>query len=176
LKEILLMQNFYWLIDGELAGCGRPGQRDHMARPDGSGASPTGEPEALEADLEWLRSRGIGALLSLTETPLPEEMLAHHELAALHIPVSDLTAPTPEQLEQALGFIDRQRALGRAVAVHCLVGEGRTGTVLAAYLIRAGRTPDEALRELRVMRPNAVGAVEQQRALRAYAERRDWIV
>ncbi len=173
------MQNFYWLIDGELAGCGRPGQRGRMARPDGSdgsGASPSGDLAALEADLEWLRSRGIGALLSLTETPLPEEMLARYELAALHIPVSDLTAPTPEQLEQALGFIDRQRALGRAVAVHCLVGEGRTGTVLAAYLIRAGRTPDEALRELRVMRPNAVGAVEQQRALRAYAERRDWIV
>jgi atypical dual specificity phosphatase len=184
------MQSFYWLVEGVLAGCSRPGGRDGApargpawdARRTPPGAPGAGDPSdgsdsgALEADLAWLRGQGIGAVLSLTETPLPAEALARYEITALHLPVRDLTAPTPEQLERALDFIDRQRALGHAVAVHCLVGEGRTGTVLAAYLVRGGMTAEQALRELRAQRPGALGTSEQEHALRAFAVRRDWIV
>jgi atypical dual specificity phosphatase len=166
------MHGFYWLIEGELAGCSRPGG---AARPLwGPGEAVSGA--ALAADLTWLRERGIGALLTLTETPLPTAALARHGLESLHLPVDDLTAPSPEQLDRALAFIDRQRASGRAVAVHCKVGQGRTGCVLAAYLIRSGATSEDALRHLRAVCPGAVGAPEQEQALRAFAERRDWII
>ncbi len=174
---------FYWLIDDALAGCSRPGEpekrRAHARRDEQDerdefdGADPR---DALDRDLAWLRRQGIGAVLSLTETPLAEDVMARHDLATLHLSVPDLTAPTTEQLMRALSFIDLHRARGRAVAVHCLVGEGRTGTVLAAYRIRGGATPDQALRELRGHRPGAVGSKEQERALRAFAARRDWIV
>lgn len=173
------MRSFYWLMEGALAGCGRPGMS-------GAGRATPGErgdrgdaeaaTQALDDDLAWLRGRGIGAVLSLTETPLTAGALTRHGLEGLHLPVDDLTAPTPEQLDRALGFIDRQRARGRAVAVHCLVGQGRTGTVLAAYLIRGGLSPEQALCELRTICPGAVGSPEQERALRAFATRRDWIV
>jgi len=133
-------------------------------------------PPALDDDLAWLREQGIGAVVSLTETPLPIGALARHGLAELHMPVDDLTPPTPDQLQAALAFIDRQRALDQAVAVHCLMGQGRTGTVLAAYRIRAGLTPEAALRELRAVCPGAVGSPGQERALDAFAARRDWIV
>lgn len=165
------MQGFYWLIEGILAGCPLPGGRaEHGGR---HSDAPT---TTLDDDLARLRERGIGAVLTLTETPLPPEVLRRHGLDGLHIPVRDLTAPTPEQLMRALRFIDWQRALGHGVAVHCLVGEGRTGTVLAAYLIRAGATPEQALRQVRALRPGAVGAPEQERALVAFAARRDWII
>lgn len=168
------MQGFYWLIEGWLAGCPRPGSRrggrPRDAVPDERDAA------ALAEDLAWLRARGIGALLSLTETPLAADAPARHGLVTAHFPVDDLHAPTPAQLHYALAFIDGQQALGRAVAVHCLMGQGRTGTVLAAHRIRAGSAPDAALRELRAICPGAIGSPEQEAALHAFARRRDWVL
>lgn len=148
------MRDFYWLIDGVLAGCGRPGKR-RRGRPAAEGAAPAEIPadDPLDTDLAFLRRQGIGAVLSLTEEPL-----------------------TPAQLDRALDFIDGQRARGNKVAVHCLMGQGRTGTVLAAYLIRGGVSPATALRELRSVCPDAVGAAAQERFLHDYAARRAWIV
>jgi protein-tyrosine phosphatase len=166
------MQGFYWLIEGVLAGCPRPGGGGRTF----GGRDRVLDEAALDADLAWLRERGITALLTLTETPLPANALERHGFATLHLPVDDMTAPTPEQIETALAFIDRQRASGRAVAVHCKVGQGRTGCVLAAYLIRAGTAPEEALRQMRAICPGAVGVAEQERALHAFAQRRDWII
>ncbi len=169
------MQGFYWLIEGKLAGCPRPGSgRGPDARdepPDGLGA-----PTPLDDDLVWLRDRGIRAVLSLTETPLDAAAFARYDLAGLHLPVDDLHAPTPAQLHYALAFIDQQHARDRAVAIHCLMGQGRTGTVLAAHRIRGGSTTDAALRELRALSPGAIGSTVQEEALRAFARDRDWIV
>ena len=161
---------FYWLLDGALAGCSRPGARHERS------ANGTGRVEALEADLADLRERDIGAVLTLTEEALPAEALARQRLEALHVPVRDMTAPEPEELARALGFIDVQRALGRAVAVHCLAGQGRTGTVLAAYLVRNGATPDAAIARVRAACPGALEVAEQVRAVQAFARRRDWVV
>lgn len=164
---------FYWLLDGALAGCGRPGQ---WSRRDGEGADVAAATAALDDDLRWLREQGIGAVLTLTETPLLPGALARHGLAELHLPVDDLTPPTPAQLDAALDFIDEQRVRGQRVAVHCLVGQGRTGTVLAAYLIRGGLSPEAALGEVRSACPNAVGSPSQEVALREFAARRVWMV
>jgi atypical dual specificity phosphatase len=166
-------QGFYWLIEGALAGCGRPGK---WSRRDGEGADTVAATAALDEDLRWLRERWIGAVLTLTETPLLPGALARHGLAELHLPVDDLTPPSPAQIEAAIDFIDAQRVAGKRVAVHCLVGQGRTGTILAAYLIRGGLSPDAALRELRSVCPQAVGSASQEEALRTFARRRDWMV
>jgi len=172
-----VIRGFYWLIEDELAGCSRPGGRGPGRGGPGGYETPDGTAlTALDQDLAWLRAQGIRAVLSLTETPLDEASVARHGLAALHLPVPDMHAPTPDQLMRALGFIDRQRADGLAVVVHCLVGQGRTGTILAAYRIRAGATPEEALRQVRAVCPGAVESVVQQEALRRFAARRDWIV
>ena len=64
----------------------------------------------------------------------------------------------------------------RRVAVHCLMGQGRTGSILAAYLIRAGATPEDALARLRAVCPGAVENPTQERALQEFARRRDWII
>ena len=167
------MRGFYWLIEDALAGCARPG--GSVTRRNGAlDDSEIGA--ALDADLAWLREQGIGAVLSMTETPLPTDVLERHELESLHVPVDDLTAPSPEQFDCALRFIDWQRVHGRSVVVHCKMGQGRTGVVLAAYLVRMGATPAEALTRVRSVCPGAVGVEEQERALDAFAIRRDWIV
>ena len=44
-----------------------------------------------------------------------------------------------------LDAIDHALAEGRNVYVHCWGGVGRTGTVVGCWLVRHGRTGDEAL-------------------------------
>src|SRR5262245_40992424 len=122
------MIRFYWLVDGALAGCSRPGARG-----------------TLDDDLRELSGHGIGALLSLTETPLPWCALERLGLVGLHLPVDDFHAPTTMQMLEALAFLDESRSVGTPTAVHCLAGQGRTGTVLAAYLIRGGLTAGQAI-------------------------------
>lgn len=167
------MRGFYWLIEDALAGCARPGgsgpRRASALEADGASA-------ALDADLAWLREQGIGAVLSLTETPLDSAALESHELESLHVPIDDMTAPSPEQFDRALRFIDWQRVRGRRVVVHCKMGQGRTGVILAAYLVRLGVTPPQALARVRAVCPGAVENREQEHALDAFAIRRDWII
>ena len=156
------MDGFYWLIPRVLAGSGRPGGRAQI------------EDQRLDADLRWLRAQNIEAILSMTEEPLVFAAVEGHGFAYLHVPVVDMTPPTPAQLDDALAFIDRQSARGRAVLVHCLVGQGRTGTVLAAYLIRAGHSPEQAIAELRIVCPRAVENALQEAALADFAIRGSW--
>lgn len=170
------MRGFYWVIEGLLAGCPRPGGRDRSNPFESKKDGLPEEGNRLDADLTWLEEQGIGAVLSLTETPLHAETLTNHKLAVLHLPVPDMTPPTTGQLISALEFIDEQHALGRAVVVHCLMGQGRTGTVLAAYLIRGGTSAAEALRMVRGVCVGAVESSSQERALYTFAERRDWMV
>lgn len=171
-----MIHRFYWLIEGSVAGCSRPGTTE-QTRVNGHAQAGEDSPDAdITRDLSWLRQRGIGAVLSLTEDPLPNDALADHDLDSLHLPVRDLSPPFPEQFMHALDFIDRQRSRGKRVAVHCLQGQGRTGVVLAALLIREGESADSAIQRLRTICPGAIGTPEQERALQRFAARRDWVL
>jgi atypical dual specificity phosphatase len=154
------VHRFYWVIDNVLAGCSRPGA---------GGAN-------IDRDLQTLRGHGIGALLTLTETALPGGALERLGIAGLHLPVDDFHAPTTAQMLDALAFLDDARSVGTPVAVHCLAGQGRTGTVLAAFLVRGGLTAEQAIAEVRSVCPGAIEAAPQTAALDAWAADRPWFV
>lgn len=86
------------------------------------------------------------------------------------LPILDATAPTPEQLTDAVAWLRTALATG-PVYVHCALGHGRTGTVVAAYLVSEGATVAEALALLRAARPGVRLNRTQLRALRAWAGR-----
>ena len=143
-----MLVNFSWVRDGRVAG---------MALPH---PEPWGDLEAA----------GIGALLSLTEHPATTGPCPPG-FACLHVPLIDFGTPSLEDLERCVTWIDEQVEAGRGVAVHCFAGVGRTGTVLAAWMVSQGMEAGAAIEELRALRPGSVETRGQADCVRRFAQR-----
>jgi atypical dual specificity phosphatase len=122
-------------------------------------------------DLEWLRAQGVQVLISLTEERLRRDWVNAAGLLALHVPIEDMEAPTQEQLDRCVSAINKALDQGMGVAVHCGAGLGRTGTVLAAYLVSKGQPADNAIARVRRLRPGSVETDEQAEAVAEFARR-----
>ena len=127
-----------------------------------------------ERALAALSGGGVRLLVNLHERPHDPARLARHGLREVHLPVKDFAAPSPEQLERGIGAILGTVEAGEAAAVHCGGGLGRTGTLLACYLLASGESlgAEEALRRVRGLRPGSVETPAQLAAVRAWARRR----
>ena len=147
------LYRFSWVIEGELAA---------MARPDGS-----------QEDLADLKASGIGALVNLTDWDWPPEALRESGLSYLRLPVPDFAPPEPQQVEAFVAFCRQSIERGRPVAVHCLAGRGRSGTMAACYLVSRGMTAQDAVLMVRALRPGSIETPSQERAVHEFAARRD---
>ncbi len=157
-----MLRNFTWVIPRRLAGMALPTSAGHAGWPRAGGNAD------LERDLASLKALGVSAVVSLTREPLHGETLARCGLRGLHIPVEDMTAPSPEQIRRAVLYIDEHIGQG-GVVVHCMAGIGRTGTVLAGYLVWQGSTAQDAIEEIRVGRPGSVETFEQESSIHRFA-------
>ena len=90
-------------------------------------------------ELDSIRSQGISAIVNLCG-----EFCDLHEIEetsgfeVYYLPVVDECAPDLEAMEKALDWMDEAIYLNKKVLVHCRHGHGRTGTFIAAYLLRRG--------------------------------------
>ena len=126
-----------------------------------------------ERALAAISGSGVHLLINLHERPHDPARLERHGLKEAHLPIKDFAAPSPEQIERALGAIFEALAAGEAAAVHCGGGLGRTGTVLACYLLASsdGVGAEEAVRRVRALRPGSVETPAQLAAVREWARR-----
>lgn len=145
--------NFSFVLSGKLAG---------MARPFNEGTP--------ESDWRWLRGEGIGAIVNLTSAVHDDKLLRSSKLEYLQLPILDFTPPSLAQIERFVRFTDNCLRDNKGVAVHCAAGLGRTGTMLACYLVYSGQTAEEAITSVRTLRPGSIETVEQEESVRGYAE------
>ncbi|MBI2637265.1 MAG: dual specificity protein phosphatase family protein [Candidatus Sungbacteria bacterium] len=70
------------------------------------------------------------------------------------IPVKNHIAPTKDQLEFGVSVLEKIVAMGKKAYIHCRNGHGRAPTLIAAYLIKQGKSVDEAIAFIKSKRPS----------------------
>ena len=147
----MTLHGFTWVLRGELAGMPIPSRS--------------------KDDAAALRAAGIGAVVNLTARDWPAEVLEGAGLHYLQLPIRDFAPPTPAQVDRFVEFCDSNIGAGRPVAVHCIAGRGRTGTMIACHLARRGMAAEQAIRLVRDALSGAIETPGQERAVHDYAAR-----
>ena len=86
-----------------------------------------------------LAEKGVQTIVDLRaehDILVDESLLASLNLRLIRIPMRDGQAPTRSQVERFLGVVARSPG---KVYVHCGAGVGRTGTMVASYLVATGQ-------------------------------------
>ncbi len=126
-----------------------------------------------EMDVDWLVKRGVDAIISLTEERVPSTWLDGKNINYKHIPVKNHRAPTTNQLEECVNFIDHNGQHNGKTLIHCAAGKGRTGTVIAAYICHRDNVSAEiSIEQIRALRSASVEknpASGQEQAVKSYA-------
>jgi atypical dual specificity phosphatase len=147
--------NFNWVIEDKLAGCGIP---------------------TSLREVKWLaKEHGIRSIITIKEKPLSSEWfkisgIGERKIDYFHLSIEDYGAPSLQELDHVLNYISRQIDNGKPVMVHCSGGKGRTGTILAAYLIKKRNVLNayQAIYTLRNIRGESIQSKGQENILFDY--------
>ena len=130
-----------------------------------------GEPWSLkiERTQQLLLKQGIGGILTVTEDDLYGEEHRSAGFMHYHEPIDDCEPPTEEGMNRAIKFMDDCLRKGTGVAVHCLEGRGRTGTVLCAWVgLKESLEPQKAIERIFSLRHHTILTPSQRLFLYEY--------
>ena len=132
--------NFSWLIKNKLAGS----------------AIPTSIKE-----IDWVIEQGVKSIVTIREEPLDDDWIKN--VNYLHVMSNDMGVPQFDDLTNAVDFIHQRLNDKEPVMVHCLAGLGRTGTILACYLIKYQKmSADDAIQKVREERSGSIQSFSQE--------------
>jgi len=99
---------------------------------------------------EKLKREGITSEISLEENRVDAPFGVDFYI---WMPVRNHTAPKHNQLEFGVSTLEKLISMKRRVYVHCKNGHGRAPTLVAAYLVKKGKSPAEAESFIKSKRP-----------------------
>lgn len=117
---------------------------------------------------EQLKNDGIEADISLEEERIDASFGVKFYL---WIPVKNHTAPGQDQLNVGVAVLEQLVSVKKKVYVHCKNGHSRAPTLVAAYYITQGKSPDEAVELIKKKRPTIHLEDVQKEALVEFAKR-----
>ena len=121
-----------------------------------------GMPKPAIEEIPELYKNGLRAVASFLEGKDNLEEYKANDIEAFWIPVEDDEAPTREQAEKFREFVIEMKNASKPLAVHCKGGNGRAGTMLAAYYVLEGKNANEVLSWMRSINPKAVRTEAQE--------------
>ena len=140
--------NFSWLIDNKLAGSAIPTSMD---------------------EVQWVIDQGVKSIVSVREEPLDSDWT--NNVNYLHVHSNDMSVPEFDDLVKAVDFIHNRITNNEPAMVHCLAGLGRTGTILACYLIKYQKmSAEKAIQKIREERPGSIQSFPQEEIIFQFAK------
>ena len=140
--------NFSWIIENKLAGSAIPTSID---------------------EVKWVIDQGVKSIVTIREETLDESWVK--DVNYLHILSNDMSVPEFDDLIYAVDFIHRRITNNEPVLVHCLAGMGRTGTLLACYLVKHKKmSADDAIQKVREERPGSIQSYPQEEMIYQFAK------
>lgn len=120
----------------------------------------------INDSLDSLQSAGATAVVTLMTKPEMAtndvlklaEQCAERGIEWFHLPIEDEGAPTEDVSNvwrEIRARVHRHLDGNQAVVIHCKGGSGRTGVVAAQILIERGVPVNDAMAQIKALRPNA---------------------
>lgn len=125
----------------------------------------------FQRDVPILKQLGVGAIVNTCEEfPGFPEDYRRWGIEQLYIPTVDFTHPSRQSIDEAITFIDAERAQGKKVYIHCKAGRGRSATIAICWLMHTrGMSLEQAQQHLLQCRPHVNARLTERPVVQQYA-------
>ncbi len=130
-----------------------------------------GAAPSSNAALNTIKRSGVEVILNLcVECGNLHEVERAAGFIVYWLPVSDAYAPELDELDDALEWLNGHVESGKRALVHCRFGVGRSGSIIAAYLLKRGFSLEHVLETIK-QTPATPTSRDQRKLIFEYAKK-----